>query len=321
MGIINAPAKCFFTDLPTNNIPSGWDAVEYYVNLGKKRLLIRISYHDLEQVKQYITGKKWLLKGLILNEIWHNEDLTNSEALDRLIESNKSIIPTTPKDKKDKILSYFYKQQKYDGEPIDVVQDISNDESYWLRLFLKNRKEFYFYLNLLKEEHLLQFNSYGGPPGTPLSLASYTILAKGIEYVLNLQEGEYSNNCFVAMSFTNPEMEGIYDNAIKPAIEQTGFTPIRIDKEHLPSDTSINDGIIASIKKSRFTIADFTDQKNGVYFEAGFALGRGQKVIYTCKASDVDKLHFDIRSYQQIIWKDAVDFKQKLIDKIEAFIK
>lgn len=53
----------------------------------------------------------------------------------------------------------------------------------------------------------------------------------------------------------------IYYDAIKPAIEQTGFIPLIIRDENLPSDVTINDGIISNIKKSGFIIADFTNIK------------------------------------------------------------
>jgi len=111
-------------------------------------------------------------------------------------------------------------------------------------------------------------------------------------------------------------------NAISSAISESGYVPIRIDKEHLDSDVTINDGIIASIKKSKFMIADFTYNRGGVYFEAGYGLGRGQKVIYTCKNDEIHKreLHFDINHYQHIFWDDTEDLKKKLKDKIEAFI-
>jgi hypothetical protein len=35
----------------------------------------------------------------------------------------------------------------------------------------------------------------------------------------------------------------------------------------------------------------------------------------------MSKAHFDIRNYQHIVWKESSDLKQKLIDKIEAFIE
>jgi hypothetical protein len=42
-------------------------------------------------------------------------------------------------------------------------------------------------------------------------------------------------------------------------------------------------------------VADYTEQVNRLYFEAGFALGFGLLVIPTCRENQIGKLHFDIR--------------------------
>jgi hypothetical protein len=44
--------------------------------------------------------------------------------------------------------------------------------------------------------------------------------------------------------------------------------------------------------------------RGGVYFEAGFAMGLGLPVFWTCRQDDLDKLHFDIRQYNCIDWAD-----------------
>jgi nucleoside 2-deoxyribosyltransferase len=66
---------------------------------------------------------------------------------------------------------------------------------------------------------------------------------------------------------------------IQPSIEvDCGFTKaIRVDREHFGD--RIDDRIIAEIRRCRFIVADFTGQRGGVYFEAGFALGLGKPVI------------------------------------------
>jgi nucleoside 2-deoxyribosyltransferase len=70
-----------------------------------------------------------------------------------------------------------------------------------------------------------------------------------------------------------------------------------------------------------FCISDFTEQKDGVYFEAGYALGRGLKVIYTCEEGDFKNSHFDTNHFPHIIYKNEVELEEKLINKIEAWIK
>src|SRR6266436_6864511 len=62
----------------------------------------------------------------------------------------------------------------------------------------------------------------------------------------------------------------------------------------------------------RFVVADYTGQANGVYFEAGFALGLGLTVIPTCRADEVPKLHFDIRHLNTLAWTKPADLALKL---------
>jgi nucleoside 2-deoxyribosyltransferase len=74
------------------------------------------------------------------------------------------------------------------------------------------------------------------------------------------------------------------------------------------------------LKKSKFVIADFTQQRQGVYFEAGFALGQGKQVIYLCSEADFEHCHFDTNHYPHIKYKDHNDLKIQLIKRIEAWI-
>jgi nucleoside 2-deoxyribosyltransferase len=128
-----------------------------------------------------------------------------------------------------------------------------------------------------------------------------------------------SRKAFVAMSF-RPDLLPFYEQVIHRAIEQTQHIPLRIDrKEHV---NRIDDEIIASIKGSRFAVCDFTDHKNGVYFEAGFALGFGIPVIWVCKASDLGSSHFDTRQYNAVTWDDHAleDAARRLEIRIRAVV-
>lgn len=69
---------------------------------------------------------------------------------------------------------------------------------------------------------------------------------------------------------------------IRKTVEVLGYVPILIDELLIDSDQTINDAILSHLKGAKFCIADFTEQKDGVYFESGNALGRGILVIYSC---------------------------------------
>ena len=127
-----------------------------------------------------------------------------------------------------------------------------------------------------------------------------------------------TNQAFVAMWF-DKSMENIFYNGLKKAIEDTTqFKTMRVDLIH--HNNKICDQIIAEINKSKFMVADFTGDRGGVYFEAGYAQGRKVPVIWTVKEDWVDKLHFDTRQYNHIVYKDENDLYIKLKARIEATI-
>lgn len=256
------------------------------------------------------------IKTLFFNRIWIS-DLAeiNYEYLQHFVSEN--FINENPEYRILAILEYISNETDFAGERINIsIKSTPFSDEYWRKMFFYNIDEFMFFLeaaqNLGYIEILAEHND--GYSGVRLTI-------EGVKSIIKIENERNSKECFVAMSF-DPEMFKIYNESIRPAIIETGFEPIIIsEKKDIPSDTTINDAILAAIKKSKFTIADFTNHKPGVYFESGYALGRGQKVIYTCSASEIGKAHFDTRNYPHIVWKDAEDLKRQLIDKIEVFIK
>lgn len=99
-------------------------------------------------------------------------------------------------------------------------------------------------------------------------------------------------------------------------MEAVGYRPIRVDRiEH---NDNIDDRIISEIRRSGLLVADFTGHRGGVYFEAGFAMGLGIPVIWSCRDTDVESLHFDTRQYSHIVWTNPEDLEEKLVQRIEA---
>lgn len=145
------------------------------------------------------------------------------------------------------------------------------------------------------------------------------LTAKGWSRVIELEKGNIDNpkNAFVAMSFDS-SLSNVYENSIKRAIVDAKFNPIRVDAEEY--NDKICDEIIANIRKAKFVISDVTQHKNGVYFEAGFAMGLGKPVIWTCREDDLNNLHFDTRQYNHIVWASEQDLYEKLLRRIEATI-
>lgn len=124
---------------------------------------------------------------------------------------------------------------------------------------------------------------------------------------------------FCAMWF-NDEVLPLWERSIEPSIEAAGYEPLRLDKhEH---NNRIDEEIIASIRRARFLVADLTSHRQGVYFEAGLAMGLGLPVIWMVRDADLDDTHFDNRQFNFIVWTpDKLDeARRRLQDRIEATI-
>lgn len=221
--------------------------------------------------------------------------------------------PRTQKEKFDNSFLALLNYQKYDGEEIHLGE-FSKVYPYEA-LYLKNWDERNFYFSSFMKKGLISGHSTG-PQGIPLI---FRLTFEGLIYGIELQKNSTaSTQCFVAMSFAADMKET--REAIKDACRITGFQAMLIDEAHYDSAQTINDAMIAEIKKSRFCISDFTHQRQNVYFEAGYALGLGIPVIYTCHANDMSSRHFDTRHFPHISYKSPEQLKRELINKIEAWI-
>ena len=127
----------------------------------------------------------------------------------------------------------------------------------------------------------------------------------------------FPDQVFIAMSFSDT-LNDIWKFGIKMAVEKAGYRPYRIDKE--PHNERIDSKIISEIKNSRFLIADVTEQRQGVYYEAGFAQGLNRQVIWCVHEDDLKNVHFDTRQFGHVVWKDAKDLQAKLYEMICAVV-
>lgn len=142
--------------------------------------------------------------------------------------------------------------------------------------------------------------------------------ARGWEKLEPTGGGGVPGTCFVAMSFGD-ELTTAYTLGIEPAILDCGFSVVRLDRvEHADN---INDRIIADIRRAQFVVAEFAKHPGGVYFEAGFAYGLGKLVIWTCRKDDFhQKVHFDTRPFNHILWDTEVELREKLTNRIRALV-
>ena len=126
-----------------------------------------------------------------------------------------------------------------------------------------------------------------------------------------------SSQGFIAMWFDSV-LNDAYEHGIQAGVIGAGYDPLRIDRiEHV---NRIDDEIIRQINASQFVVADFTGHRGGVYFEAGYALGKEIPVFWTCRKSDMVDLHFDIRQFNCIDWETPESLAQRLATRIEAVL-
>ena len=150
----------------------------------------------------------------------------------------------------------------------------------------------------------------------------YVLTVKGYARLAELETANTeSSKGFVAMWFDDSTQKA-WEEGIKLGIEDAGYEAVRIDEQE--HNDKIDDRIIAEIRRSRFVVADFTQgekgTRGGVYYEAGFAHGLGIEVFFTCKENVLEKVHFDTRQYNHIVWKEPEELRQRLAARISAVI-
>jgi nucleoside 2-deoxyribosyltransferase len=312
---MKAPKNCFITDLPTVDTPSGIDWISYHVTF--EGIQKSFAFSNNHSNSEFVEKNKHILKGLFFNgrlPVGRGEgNYYDNEILERIIlEAN---YPKTPKEKSDNLLLCLGKLQNWDGEPINEFAYLWEHLGWVEKLFLRNRQELEYYFDSLSAKRFITcLKDKSG-------ISNIIITTDGLNYLIDLESTPIaSKNCFIAMAFSPFEETMPIREAIKNACVTSGFRPIVIDEEHIANEVTINDAMLKAIKESKFLIADFTFQKHGVYFEAGYALGRGIPVIYCCRKDHFEQAHFDTNHYPHITYDTPADLYEKLINKIGAWI-
>jgi len=175
----------------------------------------------------------------------------------------------------------------------------------------KNQQEMFYHLKCLRDTGYIELISTSSGSDCTVTPDGWAKLEEGPPDLAS------RTKAFVAMWFT-AQMDAAYEQGIRPAIVAAGYDPVRLDRvEHADK---IDDRIVAEIRESRFIVADFTGQRGGVYFEAGFALGLGIPVIWTCREEELPKVHFDTSHFNYILWKTPQELGQKLEARVRRVV-
>jgi nucleoside 2-deoxyribosyltransferase len=302
-------SNCPICKLEAQNVIKEFDAGERVtINCARcKRFTItRTAERIAEKRSLGYKLSAWIRE---LNENSKDVPEINSKTLDTL---EKELPNYGPSEKQLKLLRAIEKASKYPGDHVDLHRYFD-----FPLAWASCDDELLYYILALNERKLVR-----PPLGTTVTLGniSFTleITAEGWKFLEEQRNTvSTSHQAFIAMSFSD-DMTSAWESAIRPAVLDEGYKPYRIDTE--PHLERIDVKIMSEIQNSRFLVADVTNQKQGVYFEAGYALGLKMPVIWTCKKTDIKNAHFDTRQYNHILWTNEKDFKEQLFYFITVLI-
>lgn len=241
------------------------------------------------------------------NELAHPPTLVSTD-LDTLVQG---LPPRRVSEKQILLLRAIERRSDYAGANVHLVPEFDLTLAW-----CSSVDEFNFILRALLSRGLVQLHKYSDPSES-FSL-EVTILSVGWQLLDDTAKPALlRNQVFVAMSFAQ-ELNSAWAQGIQPAVRRAAYEPYRIDAD--PHIDRIDAKIIAEIKNSRFLIADVTQQRAGVYFEAGFALGLGLPVFWTVRKDDLSNVHFDTRQYNHIVWEHEAQLAEKLYEFIAAVV-
>ena len=131
-------------------------------------------------------------------------------------------------------------------------------------------------------------------------------------YVVQDYDAGYA---FVAMPIDpdDVELEDVLDS-IKEACSRCGINAERVDEP--PTSERITDRVLESIRRAEYVIVDLTNSKPNVFYEAGYAQGRGKTPIYI--AREGTNLEFDLKDYPVIFFRNMKQLKEKLEKRLRG---
>ena len=133
--------------------------------------------------------------------------------------------------------------------------------------------------------------------------------------VMKLLLRRLKRKCFVMMPFSEDYLP-LYEKAIKPAIVEQGFQPVRAD--HLNLVGNAVEILRAAISSCDCAVAVVTGNNPNVMYELGFAHSQGKPAILVCESHEQEPerfkdLPFDLRNEYVIGYRGRVeDLEQEI---------
>ena len=148
------------------------------------------------------------------------------------------------------------------------------------------------------------------------------VIAEGVQAAMGpharLRTKPVPNQVFIAMPMNEhakPEFADIHDS-LKAVCTELGLTAKRVDD--VQTNNRITDTIRDLVDASEFVIADLSDSRPNVFFEAGYAEGVGKTPIYIAKAGTV--LEFDVKDYPVIFYHNQRTLRDAVTIRLRGLI-
>ncbi len=135
----------------------------------------------------------------------------------------------------------------------------------------------------------------------------------------NINEDSIDPNfIFVLMSF-DPSMNDVY-KALCTAGRLVSKRDLLVERIDIKKgDYKITDEVLKNISRAGLVIADFTLERPNVYYELGFARGKGKTVLHCAKRDT--KLHFDIKDFHTIFYDSPIHLQELITEELISFYK
>lgn len=125
-----------------------------------------------------------------------------------------------------------------------------------------------------------------------------------------------NDSVFVIMPFTQDWSNDIWEQVIKPAVQEIDMTPVRADDLY---GQNIMEDVWQSILKAAIIICDTTGRNPNVFYELGIAHTLGKKVLLLTQ--NIDDIPFDLQAYRHIKYAVTISGGNQLKETIKKHIK
>ncbi len=122
---------------------------------------------------------------------------------------------------------------------------------------------------------------------------------------------------FVLMPF-DQKFDDIYKLGIKETAEKVGIAAERVDEQIFHKE-NILERIYNQISAADFVIADVTGRNPNVFYEIGYAHGKGKTCLLL--TSNVDDIPFDLKHHRHVIYGNSIQNLRHELERELTWIK